>query len=137
MSVPLKPVSGSYSGHYMMDNEGTGRLSRYSDNACFLDFKEEEGNNGKFSVIGRGDSDFGAFILQGKYDSASRALDVTRKYIIDSDPRAGEKISLTELRASLARDPVKTNTSAPVGMLGGKTLDVVGTVVSGNKEVEI
>ena len=62
---------------------------------------------------------------------------MTRKYIPDSDPRAGDKISLHELRASLARDPVKIGTHVPVGMLGGKSLDVVGSVVSANKEVEI
>ena len=105
----MKPVCGSYLGHYMMDNEGSGRLSRY------LDFREDEEGDGKYSVIGRGDCDFGAFILQGRFDSASRALDVTRKYVPDSDPRAGEKISLHELKASLARDPVKISTNVPIG----------------------
>jgi hypothetical protein len=139
MSVPLKPVSGSFLGHYMMDNEGSGRLSRYSDSTCYLDFKDDENAAGKYTVIGRGDSDFGAFILQGTYDSASRALDLTRKYIPDSDPRSGEKISLHELRASLIRDPVKVATAAPIGMLGAKSLDVVSAnvVVPMNKEIEI
>lgn len=139
MSVPLKPISGTYLGHYMMDNEGSGRLSRYSDHNCYLDFKEDEKAQGKYTVIGRGDCDFGAFILQGIYDSASRALDITRKYIPDSDPRSGDKISLHELRASLARDPVKIGSTAPIGMLGSKSLDVTGNkvVVAANKEIEI
>ena len=76
-------------------------------------------------------------IIAHRYDSASRALDVTRKYIPDSDPRAGDKISLHELRASLARDPVKASSTVPIGMLGAKSLDFVGSVVSVNKEVEI
>jgi hypothetical protein len=56
-----------------------------------------DGNNSKYTVIGKGDSEFGgSFIVMGSYDSQSRCLDIVRQYVSDFDSRS--KMSIEELK---------------------------------------
>jgi hypothetical protein len=108
----------------MMDNDDGGVLSRYSDSLCVLDFLNdskatmmpEDGGSfspqsNTYSVIGKGESDFGTFILQGVYNSASRDLDVTRKYVSSFDPRSS--MSISQIREALTASPLVFPTLSP------------------------
>jgi hypothetical protein len=100
----------------MMDNDDGGVLSRYSDSLCVLDYVKDnphlpatEGSyvpsqSYGYSVVGKGESDFGTFILQGVYNSATRELDVTRKYVSSFDPRSA--MSIPQIRESLTSNPL-------------------------------
>jgi hypothetical protein len=100
----------------MMDNDDGGVLSRYSDSLCVLDFLKDDKatmmsgdvslspQSNTYSVIGKGESDFGTFILQGVYNSASRELDVTRKYVSSFDPRSS--MSISQIRETLSTNPL-------------------------------
>eukprot|EP00604_Paraphysomonas_vestita_P002852 CAMPEP_0174818372 /NCGR_PEP_ID=MMETSP1107-20130205/1040_1 /TAXON_ID=36770 /ORGANISM="Paraphysomonas vestita, Strain GFlagA" /LENGTH=441 /DNA_ID=CAMNT_0016030123 /DNA_START=25 /DNA_END=1347 /DNA_ORIENTATION=- len=83
-NLPLPPLNGNYAGYYMMDNDDGGVLSRYSDSLCHLDFEKDEtdlitvtSTDGTFLppqsftylVVGKGESEFGPFLLQGLYNS--------------------------------------------------------------------
>lgn len=99
-----------------MDNDDGGVLSRYSDSLCILDFLKNDNGTmmpgdgssssqpNTYSVIGKGESDFGTFILQGVYNSTSRELDVTRKYVSSFDPRSS--MSISQIRETFTTNPL-------------------------------
>jgi hypothetical protein len=96
----IAPQSGSWEGFYLMDNTGNGALERYEDTEYEVRFEEIQGSGegrqgGSMGgveaycpVYGRGDSDFGAFVVTGVYNRHSRRLEMTRQYVADVDPRA-------------------------------------------------
>jgi hypothetical protein len=96
----LRPVSGFYKGSYTMD---PGDEEEYCDKEFLLDF-EDAGKLHNYNVYGKGDSDFGAFILQGTFDGQSRVLDLCRQYIVESDPRCS--MTLSQLKLNLKRNPI-------------------------------
>lgn len=104
----------------MMDNDDGGVLSRYSDSRCVLDFESEvevssESPTSKgvnYFVVGKGESDFGTFILQGVYNPVTRSLEVTRKYVSSFDPRSS--MSIPQIRESLKANPLVFPTLSPV-----------------------
>lgn len=94
----LRPLSGAFKGHYMMDNNGGGSMQRFSDKSCSLDFQEIPGSNPlRYSVVGKGDSEFGDFVVEGIYDSSTRVLAASRRYVVETDPLA--KSTLQELKS--------------------------------------
>jgi hypothetical protein len=110
----------------MMDNDDGGVLSRYSDSLCVLDYLKVSNphphlattdgsylatQSFSYSVVGKGESDFGTFILQGAYNSATRELDVTRKYVSSFDPRSS--MSIPQIREALTSNPLSFPTLSP------------------------
>lgn len=104
----------------MMDNDDGGVLSRYSDSLCVLDFESDEiaSTDGTttphvvhYFVVGKGESDFGTFILQGMYNSVTRALEVTRKYVSSFDPRSS--MSIPQIRETFKTNPLIFPTLSP------------------------
>jgi hypothetical protein len=107
----LRPPSSFFRGFYMMDNDGSGSLERYLDKDYYIEFDEiqqattapvplqqQEDYSSTvglvveppvYSVLGKGDSDFGVFILTGTFDSALGVMEMARQYIADDDPRCG------------------------------------------------
>lgn len=81
----LRPLSGMYKGSYMLD-DGEGRQEKYSDQ-FELDFREISGSLPlQYTVVGVGLSDVGGnFVLDGAYDSGSRALALSRNYVRTTD----------------------------------------------------
>jgi hypothetical protein len=85
------PQSGRWEGHYLMDNTGSGALERYVDIEYEVKFEPVEGAGpgaSRYAVYGRGDSDFGAFVVTGTFYQQTRVLEMTRQYVTDADPRA-------------------------------------------------
>jgi len=83
-----------------MDVTGNGRLEKYFDKQIYVEFQEivSENNNNvdnnnndnnnvdnnqvmKYFVIGKGDSEFGPFLLSGSYNINTKVLDMCRQYI--------------------------------------------------------
>lgn len=90
----LRPLSGKYTGTYLAD-EG-GRQERFTD-SFELDFREIPGSQPlQYTVVGLGTSDFGRFVIDGAYDSGSKALGLSRNFVKDSD--ALGSMSLNELK---------------------------------------
>jgi len=91
----LAPQSGHWQGHYLMDNTGDGTWEKYMDTEYEVLFEPTvmpDGNE-KFCVYGRGDSEFGAFVVTGRFCQHSRVLEMTRQYISDEDVRASLNLS--------------------------------------------
>lgn len=118
----------------MMDNDDGGVLSRYSDSLCHLDFEKDEtdlitvtSTDGTFLppqsftylVVGKGESEFGPFLLQGLYNSWTRELDVTRKYITSYDPRS--TMTIPQIRESLSNAPLLFPTFSQQNILTATT----------------
>ncbi|KAJ1419881.1 hypothetical protein B484DRAFT_433657 [Ochromonadaceae sp. CCMP2298] len=85
------PFSGLYNGFYLMDNYGSGALDRYVDKELHLEFiarKDEV-----WDVVGRGDSEFGPFVVRGSYDKETGVLEVARQYTAETDPRSAMSIA--------------------------------------------
>lgn len=80
-----KPVSGCFQGHYLIDAEGSGELERFDEQDVQLDF--DDSGRGPWKVYGKGDGEFGVFILDGTYDASNHVLEVTRQYLAESDAR--------------------------------------------------
>jgi hypothetical protein len=73
------PVSGSYvKGHYLMDNSGDMKLTKFKDSACSLHFQADK-------VQGKGDTAFGVFYVQGTFNAATRDLCLERTYCDEDD----------------------------------------------------
>lgn len=82
----LRPLSGSFRGFYMMDTNGNGSLDRYFDKEFDVQFEQVLGVYPPVhTVVGKGDSDFGAFILTGAFHAATGLLEMTRQYIANND----------------------------------------------------
>lgn len=90
----LKPWSCFYSGYYLMDLDGTGAIDKYVDNEFYMDFDlvEKTFSSSKYSVLGKGDNEFGAFIVTGRYDTQSGLLELTRQYVAEDDIRCNMSI---------------------------------------------
>jgi hypothetical protein len=56
----------------------------------------------EYTVVGKGDSDFGTFVLSGSFFASSRVLEIQRKYIYESDPRS--TIEINELKLVLEKN---------------------------------
>lgn len=84
----LRPRSGRFKGYYMMDNDGSGSLEKYLDNEYYVEFEEVRGlHPPRYTVVGKGDSDFGTFVLTGTYNAGNRVLEMARQYISEDDER--------------------------------------------------
>ena len=89
----LPPSAAFFRGHYMMDATGSGRHDKYFDKQFFAEFKraeatadadadaDAEDSESKYVVIGKGDSEFGPFLLSGTYCVATKMLDMSRQYM--------------------------------------------------------
>lgn len=98
----LLPQSGPMQGYYLMDNDGSGALQKYVDTEYTVEFEQLPnlvggGVSELFAVYGRGDSDFGEFIVTGNYNKRTRILEMTRQYIAETDARS--KMPLPQLKA--------------------------------------
>jgi hypothetical protein len=108
----LKPCSGFYRGSYVVDDEeeddddgdgdGDSKQERCEDKECLIEFEEQVGRLIPFySVYGKGDSEFGKFVLHGSFDAGTRVLDLVRQYLSDADPKAD--MSLMQLKQLFKR----------------------------------
>eukprot|EP01038_Epipyxis_sp_PR26KG_P016447 gene16447-22430_t len=102
----IKPKSGFFHGHYMMDNDGSGALAKYYDKDYYVQFISDYETNSSFnsngvdqsqsliySVVGKGDSEFGVFITQGTFNASNNRLDMSRQYVADTDKLANMNIN--------------------------------------------
>ena len=90
----LRPKSGFFKGYYLMDNDGSGNLEKYLDTEYYVEFEEVRGlHPPRYTVIGKGESDFGTFVLTGTYNAGTRVLEMARQYISDDDERCAMNIS--------------------------------------------
>lgn len=90
----LRPRSGRFKGYYMMDNDGSGSLEKYLDNEYYVEFEEVRGlHPPRYTVVGKGDSDFGTFVLTGTYNAGNRVLEMARQYISEEDERCAMNVN--------------------------------------------
>lgn len=79
------PSSICFEGYYMMDATGTGKHVKYYDKQFFVEFQQLENtddtNDIKYFVLGKGDSEFGPFLLSGTYCVSTKLLDMSRQYM--------------------------------------------------------
>jgi hypothetical protein len=94
----LRPRSGYFKGFYMMDNDGSGSLDKYLDNEYYVEFEEVRGlQPPRYTVVGKGDSDFGTFVLTGTYNAGNRVLEMARQYISEEDERCTMDVNQLKL----------------------------------------
>ena len=94
----LRPKSGYFKGFYLMDNDGSGSLEKYLDNEYYVEFEEVRGlHPPRYTVIGKGESDFGTFVLTGTYNAGNRVLEMARQYIAEDDERCNMDINQLKL----------------------------------------
>lgn len=90
----LRPRSGRFKGYYMMDNDGSGSLEKYLDNEYYVEFEEVRGlHPPRYTVVGKGDSNFGTFVLTGTYNAGNRVLEMARQYICEEDERCAMNVN--------------------------------------------
>jgi len=78
------PEAGNFvKGHYFMDNDGDGSLTRFKDKKCHMQFNSPDGNI--YKVTGKGDTEFGPFYVEGQYDVTTKEICVCRTYCDDDD----------------------------------------------------
>ena len=93
----LRPCNGYYKGHYMVQPDGGNGLDKFVDKEVVIEFEELSGRLTPFyNVYGKGDNEFGVFILHGTFDAAHRSLEMTRQYLEENDPRMS--MSLMQLK---------------------------------------
>jgi hypothetical protein len=103
-TTALRPISGFYRGYYLMEREEPDvEPEKYSDKEFLLDF-EDGGKTNQYYVYGKGDSEFGVFLLQGTYDATSRNMELCRQYITENDLRSS--MQLAQLKLNLKRNPL-------------------------------
>lgn len=101
-SNDIIPLSGSYSGHYCMDNDGTGEMEEYTDKELIVAFDADldaalSAGSAPFTmyqVYGKGDSEFGVFILNGNFNSETKVLNMNRQYLAENDLRKTMSLDL-------------------------------------------
>lgn len=98
LMVPMNPLSGRYNGFYLMPSDPEDSEPKdesftrhFPDKEFFLDFElvgmEDKTESGVFAVVGKGDSEFGQFVVAGFFAASNGILEMTRQYIGPSDPR--------------------------------------------------
>lgn len=118
----IQPQSSLYKGYYMMENV-TGRgndMERYHDKEFLLDFEPVSSLESRettttqkskvsflYNVYGKGDSEFGVFILNGTFDSRTNIMDMCRQYVADTDLRCS--MSLPQLKQYFKRLATQIN----------------------------
>jgi len=92
--VPLR-------GYYMMENDSTGQQEKYLDKDIVLHIFPHQSSSNKhmMPVVGKGDSDFGVFVLHGEWNRDANVLEMRRQYVADNDMRAS--MTLLEYKAYL------------------------------------
>jgi len=110
-SNDIIPLSGMYSGHYCMDNDGTGEMEEYADKELIVEFDADINNlsgvnatSTMYQVYGKGDSEFGVFILNGNFNSETKVLNMNRQYLAENDLR--KTMSLGQLKIHYKRQLV-------------------------------
>jgi hypothetical protein len=99
----IVPYSGYYQGFYLMDNDGTDEYEEYTDKELILDFEllPQSASSSSaayrqppiYQVVGKGDSEFGAFLIQGIFHAASKELEMSRQYIPEHDFRVNMTVN--------------------------------------------
>lgn len=122
--VLKEPQSGDLRGFYLMDNDGSGALERYEDTEYSIEFDKPSPLNSssstvsssssssgssagvvpvQYAVVGRGDSDFGAFVVSGVLNKQTMVLEMTRRYVAETDVRS--RMSIAQLRELFRTQP--------------------------------
>mmetsp|Transcript_13863 Transcript_13863/g.20743 ORF Transcript_13863/g.20743 Transcript_13863/m.20743 type:complete len:238 (+) Transcript_13863:646-1359(+) len=110
-SSSLQPVSGVYSGSYMA--QGSVRVSDVKFMVHFFPAESDvpgKASQDEFFVVGKGDSQFGPFVLRGNYNSTTRSLEANRMPVAPGDPMLSA--SVEELKNILAQEPSKHSPAA-------------------------
>jgi hypothetical protein len=136
----LKPLSGNYTGFHFVEQQasGAGVPTKCTEALIQLLFTAEtpggsgsgSGSNHNYNIVGKGDSDLGKFVLFGHYNSQTRDVEMSRQFVLDSDPCNG--LSLQYLRDSHKLDMLARGLSlqgqgqgqgrrpgVPSGLVGG------------------
>lgn len=97
----LKPLSSYYLGYYLMDNNGSGLLEKYLDHEYYMEFEliSNTFRGSQYSVVGKGDSEFGCFIVTGLFCTDTGLLEMTRQYISETDIRCS--MNIKELKKTM------------------------------------
>jgi hypothetical protein len=96
----LLPLGGNYSGQYSMDNDGSGVTEMYTDKELLVEFEEVATDPyPQFFVFGRGDSEFGEFVVHGSFDGSSGLLEMSRQYLAENDSK--KDLSMQQLKMYL------------------------------------
>jgi hypothetical protein len=90
------PVRAKWKSVYAMDNDGSGKVSKYSDSRHSIAFRGVSTTTlgERWACVARGRNEFGRFCSWGECDGKG-VLTLARRYLRDDDPRA--KMSLEEL----------------------------------------
>lgn len=99
------PQSGYFKGHYFMDSDGSGMPRKYTDKDCVLVFEATnpaESPPHQFIAFGRGACEFGSFVMFGKFDNRTNAMDIVRQYVTANDERGS--MTLKQLKVRFEKD---------------------------------
>lgn len=87
----LVPYSGLYHGYHLIDTEGEDdelEHEKFEERNVLIEFDEiQGGSSATYQAFGRGESEFGVFILNGSFVSTTGTLDMSRQYLVDHDVR--------------------------------------------------
>jgi hypothetical protein len=74
-----------------------GMKERFQDQECLIEFEELSGRLTPFyNVYGKGESEYGTFLLHGTFDAATRMIELTRQYLAENDER--KNLSFRQLK---------------------------------------
>lgn len=95
----MKPLSGRYTGFHFIDptaadvassSPSEGVPTKCTEALLHILFTADPSTgSSSYSLVGKGESDLGKFLLFGTYDSQSRRIEVSRRYVEDSNPCNG------------------------------------------------
>ncbi|RYH20326.1 hypothetical protein EON65_23785 [archaeon] len=87
----LVPYSGLYHGYHLIDTEGEEaevEREKFEEKDVLIEFEEVAGgHSATHQACGRGESEFGVFILNGSYVCTTGILEMSRQYLADHDLR--------------------------------------------------
>lgn len=104
-------LSGDYTGYFQLENN-----DRYPDKSFTLEFERNASDSSSddlsvtYTIIGKGTSDLGAFVLQGAYTPSTNTLEMARQYVAPEDARA--KMSLQDLKTQFTVTTLPTASSS-------------------------
>jgi hypothetical protein len=125
----LTPPSPSlFFGHFLMeDPKNRGHILKYADKDITMIFEPtlnpsdtSTENVTKYNVIGKGNSQFGHFVLHGFFDPSTGILDVFREYIADNDIRL--PMTITELKFQMLLAPVSQESDLAMSSVQANTI---------------
>lgn len=102
------PEHTSFKGYYMMESDTTGKPEKNFDKDISIHLYKERDitHPSSYLVVGRGESDFGVFVLHGVWDTVSCTMEMRRQYVADTDPRSAMSLDEYKLHLLFSGSPV-------------------------------